>query len=252
MSKMTGMGMKVLVDGYDISGDFQTVTMRGGPAVLETTGVDKFAYERIGGRRDGGLDAVTYFNPETIAGGGTADRAHLVLRPLPLTDRLVTVAHPAAGEAWNAVGKQGNYDPTVAADGALTCALGIMPNGYGLEPGRLLTAAGVTTLGAAGSLPSVDFGAAGAFGLQTHLQVVSVTGTSATVKLQQSSDNGVGDAWADVADATFTAATTRTTQRLQTARDQAVERYLRVTVTGVFTDLQFLVTAEVNLTAVPY
>lgn len=246
MTKMSGMGMKVFVDGYDISGDHQSLVLRGGPAVIETTGVDKSAYERIGGRRDGGIDAVTYFNPETVAGGGSADRSHLVYRALPLTDRLVTVTHPDSGEAWNCVGKQGNYDPTVAADGAITCALAVQANSYGLEVGKLLTGS-PTTQSSAGNVASVDFGAGASFGAQFHLQVLAVTGTSVTVKVQESSDNGAGDAFADVTGGTFTAATGRTTQRLQTSRTQTIERYLRVTTTGTFTNAVFVVTAEINL-----
>lgn len=255
MSKMAGMGMKVLVDGYDISGDFQSVALRGGPAVIETTGVDVFAYERIGGRRDGGIGAVTYFNPETAADdpGTSADRSHLVLRSLPLTDRLVTVAHPTAGEAWNVVGKQGNYDPTVAADAAITCALDVQANGYGLEPARLLTPAGLATLSGTGSLAGVDFGTGDLdFGLQAHLQVIELDGTDATVTLQESSDNGVGDAWADITDGAFTTVTDRTTERIQTDRDQTIERYVRVTVDGTFTTVTFMVTVEVNLTSVEF
>jgi hypothetical protein len=251
MPKTHGMGMGVFVDGYDISGDYQSFSrIGGGPAVIETTGVDKYAFERVGGRRDGAADATTYFNPDTVAGGQAADRSHLVLKSLPLADRMIMITHPS-GEAWNLVGKQINYDPTVAADGAITMATGGQGNGYGLEPAKLLTA-GKVTQGAAGNLASVDFGAGAAFGLQAHLQVFAFTGTSATVKLQQSSDDGGADAFADVTGGAFVASTGRSTQRIQTARDQAVERYLRVVTTGTFTSLVFAVTAEINLTTVVY
>jgi hypothetical protein len=245
MAKDSGMGMQVYVDGYDISGDHQSLILRSPIAVIETTGVDKSGYERIGGRRDGGIDAVTYFNPDTVAGGSAADRAHLVYKSLPLTDRMISVTHPS-GEAWNLIAKQGGYDPTVAADGAITCQVNSQANSYGLEVAKLLTAS-PTTQGAAGNVASVDFGAAGTFGAQFHLQVLAFTGTSATVKIQSSSDDGSGDAFADIVGGGFTAATGRTTQRIETARNQAVERYLRVVTTGVFTNLVFLVTGEVNL-----
>ena len=253
MAKMSGLNMRLFVDGYDISGDTQAIgTLRGGPAMLDTTGIDKEAYERIAGRRDGAIDITTFFNPETIAAGGSADRAHPALRSLPLTDRLVMVAHIPSGETWNAVAKQGNYDHTVAADGAITCAVQCLPNGFGVECGKLLTPTGKLTQSGAGNVTSVDFGAGASFGLQAHLQVFAFTGTSATVKLQQSSDNGGADAWADVTGGAFAAATGRTTERIQTARNQAVERYLRVTTTGTFTNLAFAVSAEVNLASVVY
>lgn len=251
-----GLGMAVYVDGYDISGDVQSIgRLGGGPAVIETTGIDKYAFERIGGRRDGAIDLVTYFNPETAADdpGTTADRSHLVLSDLPLADRLITVTHPS-GEAWNLVAKQGGYDPTIAADGAITCAVSAQGSGYGLEPARLLTA-GKVTQGSAGSLASVDLGAGFAgftFGAQFHLHVFAFTGTSATVAIHQSSDNGAGDAFAAVPGGTFAAATARGTQRIQTARDQTIERYLRVVTTGTFTELVFAVTAEVNLSSTAF
>lgn len=251
MAKSAGMNMRVFVDGYDISGDFQMINgLGGGPAAIDVTGVDKEAPERIGGRRDGRLDATTHFNPEraTDDPGTTADRSHVVLKALPLTDRMVLVGHIPSGQAWHVVAKQGGYDPTVATDGAITCALNCVPNGYGVESGVLLTPTGKLTQGAAGSVASVDFGAGSAFGLQAWLQVFAFTGTSATVKLQQSSDNGGADAWADVVGGGFTAATGRATQRIETARDQAVERYLRVTTTGTFTNLVFAVGVEVNKT----
>lgn len=253
MSKSSGLNMRFFVDGYDVSGDTQAIgRLGGGPAVIETTGIDVSAFERIGGRRDGAVDLTAYFNPETAADDppNTADRAHVAWSPLPLTDRIVTVAHIGSGEVWNTIAKQGNYDPTIAADGSITISIGCQPNGYGVECGRLLTTTGKLTQAAAGNVASVDFGAAGAFGAQFYLHVFAFTGTSATIKVQQSSDNGSGDAFADVVGGTFTAATGRTSQRLQTARDQAVERYLRVTTTGTFTDLVFAVTAEVNLSEV--
>jgi hypothetical protein len=248
--KSSGLGMAVYVDGYEISNDVQSIgRIGGGPAVLETTGVDKSAFERIGGRRDGAIDLTVYFNPETAADdpGVTEDRAHLVLKSLPTADRLVSVAHPASGEAWNLMAKQINYDPTVAADGMLTLAVSAQGSGYGLEPAKLLTA-GKATQSGAGNLASVDFGAGFAFGAQFHLHVIAFTGTSATIKVQQSSDNGAGDAFADVTGGTFAAVNARGTQRLETARDQAVERYLRVATTGTFSELVFVVTAEVNQT----
>ena len=77
----------------------------------------------------------------------------------------------------------------------------------------------------------------------------SFTGTSVTVKIQESSDNGAGDAWADVTGGGFTAATGVTTQRLETARGQTVERYLRAVTTGTFSSATFAVVAVRNDTS---
>lgn len=90
-------------------------------------------------------------------------------------------------------------------------------------------------------------------GLQAYLHVLAFTGTDATIKVQESSDNGATDAWADVVGGTFTAVTSGPqAQRLQTARGLTVERYLRVvtTTSAGFTNLQFLVVAVKNDTEV--
>lgn len=247
MAKSSGLGMRLYLDGYALSNDIQSIgRLGGGPAVLEFTGIDKEAFERKGGRLDGGIDVTGYFNPD-------AGCAHEAFSELPMTDRLVTVAHVASGETWNTVAKQGNYDPTIAADGALTVAVAVQANGFGVECGKLLTPLGSASQSGAGSLASVDFGvAAKDFGLQAYLHVLAFTGTSATVKLQQSSDDGGADAWADVVDGAFAAATGVGAQRIQTERDQTIERYLRVTTTGVFTELEFVVSVEPNLTEVVF
>jgi hypothetical protein len=138
--------------------------------------------------------------------------------------------------------KQVGYDPTRGGDGALSYNTAAQANGYGLEWGRQGTA-GIRTDTTATNGSSVDGLAATSFGLQAYLHVFAVTGTSVTVKLQESSDNGVGDAWADVVGGAFTAVNGGATdaQRIQTTINLAVERYLRVVTTGTFTNAQFAV-----------
>jgi len=74
-----------------------------------------------------------------------------------------------------------------------------------------------------------------------------------TIKIQESSDDGAGDAWTDVVGGAFTSvAEGPQVQRIETARDLAVERYLRVvtTTTGGLTSVEFLVTVTKNTTEV--
>lgn len=234
MAKQSGLGDALWVHGVDLSGDIGSLgRVGGGPAVLEMTGIDKLAMERVGGVRTGGMEFAAWFNPAIGA-------AHPTLAALPTADRITTYCRGTAlgSAAACLVGKQLNYDPTRAADGALSIGVTAESNGYGLEWGVLRTAGKRTDSGATNGA-SVDDGAASAFGLQAYLHVFEAVGTSVTVKLQQSSDNGVGDAWADVAGGTFAAATGIGAQRIETARDLAVERYLRVVTTGVFSAATF-------------
>lgn len=251
MAKSSGLGMRFFVDGYDIAGDVQSLSIRGGPAVLDMTGIDKSAFERKGGLRDGGIDAVTYYNPGALAiATPLVDTgSHYLLRAMSLNDRIVTAWHPS-GDAATLVAKQGSYDPARGADGSLTANITAIANGYGLEWGDSLTV-GKVTIAAAGAQSSVDFAAATNFGAQAWLHVHEFTGTDATVAIQSSSDNGAGDAWANVTDLVFDQITTDPqAQRKETTRTAAIERYLRVNVTtiGGLTSMTFSVFVAKNKT----
>lgn len=255
MSKQSGLGDALWIGGYDLSGDIQQLNeIQGGAAPIDVTGINKSAMERILGLRDGKIDATTFFNPTN--GIGQLKSVHERLSLLPTTDQIVTygrgttLGNPAACE----VAKELNYDLKRAADGEVTFDSSNPANGYGLEWCMQLTA-GQRTDTTATNGTGVDFGIGSSgtgpsvFGAQFWLHVFAFTGTSVTVKIQESSDNGVGDAWADVTGGAFTAATGITSQRLETARGQTVERYLRAVTTGTFTNAVFGVVANRNDTS---
>lgn len=245
MAKQGGMGDNLYVGGYNLSGDIGSLgKIGGGPAPLDLTGIDKSAFERRGGLRDGSIEFTSYFNP-------SIDQAHDRLSDLPTIDVLVSYFRGTAlgGQSANLVGKQINYDPSRAADGSLTIGVQALANGFGLEWGTSMTA-GRRTDGTAGAGTAVDFGAASAFGLQAYLHVFAFTGTSVTVKLQESSDAGGVDTWADVVGGGFAAATGVTSQRIATTSNLAVEQFLRVVTTGTFTNAVFAVSVARNDTEV--
>lgn len=253
MAKQSGLGDNFYLGGYDLSGDVGALgRIAGGLAgTQDVTGINQRAFHRVGLLRDGGIDWTSFFNPASVSGGAAEDGAHVVLSSLPTTDRTITYCRGTAlgSPAACMVAKQLGYDPTRAADGSLTIAVTSQPNGYGLEWGRLLTA-GPRTDTAATNGDSVDFGTgATAFGLQAWLHVFSFTGTDATITLEQSSDDGDTDAFAAVTGGAFTEITAGpTAERIVTARDQTVERYLRVatSTTGGFTELEFAVVVARN------
>jgi hypothetical protein len=82
------------------------------------------------------------------------------------------------------------------------------------------------------------------FGGQAYLQVNAFTGTSVTVKLQDSADNAT---FADLTGAAFTAATARGAQRLVLNPTATVRRYVRAVTTGTFSSAVFQVTFVRNL-----
>jgi hypothetical protein len=241
MSISNGLGQAFYYGGYDLSGDTGSADDIGGGLVgtQDITTIDLRAFKRIGLLRDGRISWGSFFNKAT-------GRAHERLGALPTADRhLMWATGAAIGDpAACLVGKQINYDPTRAQDGSLTIAVNAQANGFGLEWCDLLTA-GVRTDTGATSGASLDLGTGSTdFGLTAYLQVLSFTGTDVTITIQESSDNAAGDAFAAVTGGAFTQVTSGpTVQRIQTARDQTVERYLRVvtSTTGGFSNLQFVV-----------
>lgn len=77
-------------------------------------------------------------------------------------------------------------------------------------------------------------GSASDHGCAAYLHAISIGSGSATIKVQDSADR---IAWADVPLAAFSAVTTPVTQRVETATTENVKRYVRVNVTGSFTNL---------------
>lgn len=251
MTKQSGLGDQLYVAGYDLSNDIGSLQrIGGGPAAMEVTGIDKSGFERIGGLLSGGMGFAPWFND-------AAGRAHPRLAPLLTTDQIFTYCRGTSlgSAAASVLGKQLNYDGTRAADGALTFGVEAQSNGYTLEWGKLLTAGKRTDTGATNGT-GVDLGSAspGAFGLQAYVHVFSFTGTDVTIKIQESSDNGSGDAFADVVGGGFTAVTSGpTSQRIATGLIN-VERYLRVvtTTSAGFSNLIFAVMAIRNDTLVVF
>lgn len=242
MAKQGGLGDHLLIGGYDLSGDIGSIQrINGGPKPLVVTGINKEAFERIGGTRDGGINYNAFYNK-------AAGQAHPRLSSLPTTDVIVTYcrASTLGNPSACCVTKQLNYDGTRAADGMYTFDAEQPSNGYGVEWGKQLTAFLRTDTGATNGT-GVDFGTGStSFGLQAYLQVTAFDGTDITIKLQESSDNGSGDAFADVTGGAFTTVTGITTQRIATATNLTVERYLRVVTSGTFNSVTFHVMVNRN------
>jgi len=245
VAKESGLGARLFIDGFNISGDVASLSaISGRHEELEATGIDKSAKERLLGTRDGEISCTTYFNKAT-------DQQHLVLRSLPTTDRVVSYFHRATAGASvaNLVAKQINYDAERAQNGALTFEVQALGNAFGLEWATAMTA-GIRTDTTATNGTSVDFGTGStAFGLQAYLHVFAFTGTSATIKIQESSDDAVGDPFADVTGGSFGAQSAVGASRIATSASQTIERYLRVVTTGTFSNVQFAVAVVRNATA---
>lgn len=233
MAKQSGLGSALWWGSVDLSGDVGAVNSievtRGS---LEVTGIDKSAPERILGLRDGSLSFTSWWN--TAAGA-----AHLTLDALPRTDVQVTVAAgtPAVGTAAaSCIGKQQTYSPSRGADGSLSATISVAANGYPLEWGELLTTGKQTFASGSINGTSIDLGATSTlFGAAAYFHVFSLGSGSPTLTIKDSADNGTFAALspASLSYAPVAAGVTR----VQTGVSATVRRYVRLEVTGTYTNL---------------
>lgn len=248
MTKGSGLGDNLYVAGYNLSGDINSLkAIGGGPKPWPVTGIDKFAYERIGLLRDGRFSYVSYFND-------APGQSHPVHAALPTADVNLTYCRGTSigSAAASLVAKQIGYDGKRDGDGGYLFDVDALPNGYGVDWGNLLTAGKRTDTGATNGT-SYDFTTVSTlFGWQAFLHVFAFAGTDATIKIQDSADNV---AFADLAGGAFTAiGSAPFTQRLEGGRTATVRRYLRVatTTSAGFTNLQFAVSFTRNDVAVSF
>jgi len=246
VAKETGLGDGLLVDGVDLSGDVGSLgRINAARATTDVTGINKSAFERRYIHKDGGIDFQGWFNPTGL---------HPEISTLPRTDRIATYLRGVGSgrPAASTIAKQLNYDPTRNADGSLTLATTVESNSFGVDWGIQLTN-GIITQTSAGSTTGIDFGSSTLFGAQAFVHVTAFTGTSITITLEHSTDDGAGDAYAAIPGGAFTVVSAApASQRIQTSRTQTIEDFVRVTTTGTFSNAQFIVLFTRNLTSVVF
>lgn len=234
MAKQGGMGDQLYIDGFNVGGDIGSLSNISAPRTQQdVTPITKFAFERIQLLRDGHMTFNSFFNDDATVG---SEGAFQVLKTLPMNDRIVTYQRGMAygAPAASMVSKQINYDGTRAQDGSLTYVTTVDGNAWGLEWGEQITP-GRLTQGAAGNGTGIDFGAVSTlFGWSAYLHVLAFTGTSITASVQDSADNAT---FATLTGGSFTAATGRGAERIQSASPTAtVRRYVRISTAGTFTN----------------
>ena len=238
MAKKSGLGQQIFVHGYDLSGDIATIDNAGSPRnLLDITAINASATERLVGLSDGNISVSSWFNDST-------EQEHDALSGLVTTDRIVTWAFGATrGDvAACLVAKQLNYDGSRGTDGSLSFSVDTQADGISLDWCNTLTT-GKETHSSAGSSTSRDDGAGTTAGMVAYLEIVDCDSGTPTVTIQESSDNGSSDAWVNVL--SFSAvgyASAPTAERVTSSG--TVERYLRITTTGTFSNLDFCVSTR--------
>ncbi|HUV73869.1 MAG TPA: hypothetical protein VMW79_06145 [Anaerolineae bacterium] len=137
MAKEAGLGDRLFIHTYNLSGDVGSVQTLGlNYAEQVVTGIDKSSTERLLLLGDGEIGFNNYFNPEDGAG---VEGLHEVLNTLPATDRIASYFRGIVLGTMTAslVGKQVNYGLARGADGALIgAAISVKANGTELEYGE--------------------------------------------------------------------------------------------------------------------
>lgn len=228
MVKQSGIGASLLVAEYDISGDVGAITSaETRRSTLDVTAIDKSAVERITGLRDGSLGFASFWNI-------TAGQAEPVLSALPTTDRICTVfLSSTLGDAAASIkGKQLNYAVTRGQDGSLGASTDVQANGLGmgLEWGVTLTTGKETRATGTVNGTGVDGTAQSTYGWAAYLHVISIASGTMGVKLQDSTDDNT---YNDLTGGGFTNVTAATSERIAGSSTATVERYVRLTTTGV-------------------
>jgi len=247
MAITSGVGGRFFLDAVDLSGNagmLNRLMMEAGQQ--NTTTIQDGAMARTATLRHGALDWRGYFDD---AG------PHAALSSLPATDRQVSYYHRATlgAPVWAMIAKQVTHSQDVN-NGELHVDVTTIANNYGLELGHSLTAGKQNSTGAENltGYDDTEVAADTNFGLQAFLHVFTFAGTSVDIQIQDSDDDGSVDPYADVTGGSFTTVTATGTERIATGRTQAVKRWLRIELSGTYTNLDFAVSVIRNDTAVSF
>lgn len=231
--KQSGLGQKLYVDGVAWASDVGALTAGATRASQNVTGMDKEAEERIQSLADGMMDVDGFFNPTGL---------HTSLKDVPIGNRVCTWLLGTAqgdGEA-SLTAVQLGHDQSRGTDGFVSVKAN-SEGSYGvpLTFGNQLTADTDTFTTQAGqATSSYDFAVASTGGWFT-VHCTAFTGTTATVKLEDSADDST---WADVDASASTVFTGIGAARIALASSVGVARYVRGYVSGTFTTLDLLIT----------
>ena len=245
MAKSSGMGQEFFVGGFDVSGDTNSIERAGAmKALLVNTGINKVAQERISGLASGELSFNTFFND-------VADAAFDALMGLPKTDVLimwatgVTLGDPVA----NLNAKQVTSGWNRAADGSLIGSIQAQSNLYPLEWGILLAPATIHG-SATDETGFIESGGAqtskGGVGWLHHNDAASGT---VEYDIEDSSDSTTGDdgAWANLlAFSNVATPYAQIAERVEVTG--TVEKYVRASTNGTFTNADFAMSFRRGIT----
>ena len=237
MAKVNGLNVRLYVEGYDLSGDANSLSSLGYTnELLDVTTLDVSAKKRIVGIVDSEISVDAWFD-------NAASRQHAVWTSnsgkLPTADQdvLIPMGSAVGDQFVGLASKQGTYNVTRAPGSAMSASAVFSANGSAAEFGEMLTAHD-DTHSSAGSGTVVDSGASSSNGGTGYLQLLSLDSGSVTVNLQESTSSG-GSYSNFMTFSTVAAASAPSAERL--TMEGTVQRYIKVTTTGTFSNAKIVV-----------
>jgi len=228
MAKESGLNVRLYVEGNDLSGDANSLDGLGyTQEAFDTTTLSQAAVSRISGRADGTVSVSAFYDAASthISAVATANSGKL-----PTTDQNVMVPMGSAvgSESVSFIARQSDYTVSGSTGSPITVSVSYAIDAVAPSFGAMLTAHD-DTFSSAGSGTTVDNSASSASGGAGFLQVFSVGSGTVGFKIEHSSN---GSSWADLL--TFATATTVGAQRVTCSG--TINRYVRITTTGTFTN----------------
>jgi len=240
MPKTGGLSQEFYIDGHDLGGDVGAINECASPrGVLEITGINKAAVERVMTHGDGRIEFASYFDDGT-------ELSHNALAGLPTGDVVVLWAYGGAigDSAAFLTAKQVNYDARRGQDMSLALTILCLGQGVALEYGEMLTAA-IDTHSSASSSSSKDDAASTSAGLAAVVEIKDIDSGTPTIIIQDSPNDS---SWSTLISFTAVASGNEPAAERKTVSG-TVNRYLRVTTTGSFSNADFAIAYRRGLSA---
>ena len=205
MAKENGLNVRLYVEGYDISGDANSLASIGySNTLFEIATLDVSGMKRFLGPADGSVEVNGYFD-------NAAGRIHPVFTSnsgkLPTADQgvMIPLGSAVGDPAVGMVTKEANYDTDRGGTSAITVKSAFSVNGYPPEFSTMLPAH-TDTVTASTSGTAVDDSASSSSGGSWFYQILAISASGGnarwTVKLQHSTNNIT---YTDVSSANVTA-----------------------------------------------
>lgn len=235
MSFVHGKTTKVLVDEFDLSSPLNQLSATKDQQAVNVTGfgIDDLVY--LAGIEGGSVT----FGGLYDADAGSVDAVFTAA--LEGSDLLATISPQGAGAVGDGcvILKAGmaSYQIRSSSNDAVRVNAALTPDG-GVRFGSILHELAAETGAANGA--GVDYGASTPDGAIAHLHVTAFSGTSATIKVTDSPDDGV---YSDLI--TFGAVTAVGSERAIAAG--TVNRWTRYEISGTFTSVTFAVSFVRNI-----